>query len=202
MFYLFFYQIYNCIDPENIDSNMTTKLHITQDQVYETEGELYFWFRLSETHVLRDIPVDFSKACRATLEDLATHADIIGYRKLKKPVLVNQLKQNVKIEIPDNLSNFMIATTERDILMEYYDFEQVYIPKTQQTSVGTCALKDLKFWFADDKKVKYSIHISTLTLKELRAICKAIKLTKYSTRKRQDLITLLEDKLVFEEQGS
>lgn len=178
---------------------MTTKLHITQDQVYETEGKLYFWFRLSDTHVLRDIPVDFSKACRPILEDIATHADIIGYRKLKKPELVNQLKQNVKIEIPDNLSNFMIATTERDILMEYYDFEQVYIPKTQQTPIGTC---ELKFWFAEDKKVKYSLLINTLTLKELRAICKAIKLTKYSTRKRQDLITLLDDKLVFEEQGS
>jgi hypothetical protein len=181
---------------------MTTKLHITQDQVYETEGELYFWFRLSDTHVLRDIPVDFSKACRPILEDIATHADIIGYRKLKKLELVNQLKQNVKIEIPDNLSNFMIATTERDILMEYYDFEQVYIPKTQQSPVETVALKDLKFWFAEDKKVKYSLFINTLTLKELRAICKVIKLNGYSTRKRQDLITLLEDKLVFEEQGS
>jgi hypothetical protein len=177
---------------------MTTKLHITQDQVYETDGELYFWFRLSDTHVLRDIPVDFSRAVRETLNDMATHADITGYRKLKKPELANRLKEAIQIDIPDHLKNIS-APAERDILMEYYDFEQVYIPKTQQSPTGT---GERKFWFADEKKVKYSIHISTLPLKELRAICKAIKLTKYSTRKRQDLITLLEDKLVFEEQGS
>lgn len=178
---------------------MTTTLHITQDQVYETDGELYFWFRLSDTHVLRDIPVDFSRAVRETLNDMATHADITCYRKLKKPELANRLKEAIQIDIPDHLKNIGVPA-ERDILMEYYDFEQVYIPKTQQT-VSSSVL-ERKFWFPDDKKTKYSIHISKLNVKELRAICKAIEVPKYSTRRRQELITLLEDKLVFEEIGS
>jgi hypothetical protein len=177
---------------------MITKLHITQDQVYELDGELYFWFRLSETHILRDMPVNFTKACRPTLNDLATHADILGYMKIKKPELVKLLTQAIKIDIPDNLHNFIAA--DHDILMEYYDFEQVYIPKTQQTKLGEVG--ELQFWLPDDKKAKYSIFISNLTLKELRSICKGIKLLKFSTRRRQDLITLLEEKLVFEEQGS
>ena len=176
---------------------MTTKLHITQDQVYESEGELYFWFRLSDTHILRDIPVNFAKAVRETLNDMATHADIIGYRKLKKQELVTQLSWAIKIDIPDNLR--MHIAPDCDILMEYYDFVQVYIPKTQQTALGA---GERKFWFLDDKKTKYSISITKLSVKELRAICKAIELPRYSTRRRQELITLLEEKLLFEEIGS
>jgi len=178
---------------------MTTKLHITQDQVYESEGELYFWFRLSDTHILRDIPVDFSRAIRDTLNDMATHADIIGYRKIKKPELVNLLKEAIQIDIPEHLQSHANTNPERDILMEYYDFEQVYIPKTQQTVLGA---DERKFWLPDDKKTKYSIYINKLTVKELRAICKAIEVPKYSTRRRQELVTLLEEKLVFEEIGT
>lgn len=175
---------------------MTTKLHITQDQVYESEGELYFWFRISNTHILRDIPVDFSRATRETLNDMATHADIAGYRKIKKPKLVNLLNEAIQIDIPEHLQAYANTNTERDILIEYYDFEQVYIHKTQQTTLDA---GERKFWLPDDKKTKYSIFISELSLKELRSICKAIKVTKYSTRRRQELITLLEEKLVFEE---
>lgn len=175
---------------------MATKLHITQDQVYESDGELYFWIRLSDTHVLRDIPVNFSRALRKTLNDMATHADIIGYRKMKKPELIKLLNEAIKIDIPENLQLHTIP--ERNILMEYYDFKQVYIPKTQQTTGNT---GERKFWLSDDKKTKFSIFISNLTVKELRSICKAIEIPRYSTHRRQELITLLEDKLVFEEIG-
>jgi hypothetical protein len=148
----------------------------------------------------RDININLSKAARPELNMLAAEVGIPDYRKMKKQELVIHLKHWIKFEIPESMK----ADYERimtNILDVYYDVPQTFIPVSQQTKIGDDS-GPVKFWLSKDPNTRYSEHITSLTIKEIRNICKHIGINGYSKWKRHELIELLEDKLVFEEQGS
>lgn len=177
--------------------NMTTtyKIQIPPSQVYEIDNVLYFRYNTEENKTIQDIPVNLMKASRACLNDLATHADIEGYRRIKKPELVRLLQAKINIQVPDEYRHLLAE--QRDILDMFQSIQQVYIPKTQQTALDNPS--GPKFWLDSDKNTLYSIYISTLTLKELKALSKGIGIRGYSTLRHHELVTLLEDKLVMQE---
>ncbi len=185
---------------------MTSARQITipADQIYCDGDTLFFSYSIINQKdgrkvTCRDIYVNLSKAVRPELDMLAREVGLDEYKKMKKQELALHLNHWIKFEIPESLKPIYEKATA-SILDAYYDVEQTYIPVTQQTT-DTPVLKT-KFWFADKPDTKYNIIMSSLNIKELRSICKHLGYPGYSKWQRHELVELLEDKLVFEEQGS
>lgn len=166
----------------------------------EHNMNLVFDIFLPRTNIeLRSVSVDLYKTTKFMLKKLACELEIHGYKKMQKTELARLLTAQITFNIPDSLKIYktgFATNAEKNI-----DVPQLYIPLEWQTSIT-----NTKTMFQSGSRTVIGVNQYTYPFKDMpvvliRELCTEIGIHNPRKLTKDELIDLLEDKIVFQERA-
>lgn len=173
--------------------------NIYLDTLSMKKPALVFDIYLPETaNELVGIPVNLYKANNTMLKYIADELNIPAFEHMKKKELACVITQYLHFAIPAHLKHY--NTGPVTFKARYSHIQQLYIPLVWQISAG------IGFRICNtppgEETVWYFSNLKKNTALKLRAICNYIGVEDAHMLNKDEILDLLEDKIIFQERAS